>query len=133
MAIAHKEPEPVSVFPLQSEADYDHALAEIEDLWGAAADTPEGGRLDVLMDLVEVYEAKHHRIDLPDPIEAIQVRMADLNMDREAFGDLLGASSGRVSEILNRKRRLTLDMIRRLSPALGLSFECLCQDYSQQS
>ncbi len=91
--------------------------------------TPEADRLDVLMVLLEAYEAEHHRIEPPDPIDAIQIRMAELEIDRVEFARILSTTSGRVSEILNRRRRLTIDMIRRLAEALGLSERCLLQPY----
>lgn len=119
----------VSVYPVRTEADYDAAIEEIEELWGSAEGTPERDRLDILVDLVETYETRHHPIGFPDPIEAIKVRMEDKGLLREDLGQIIGAGSGRVSEILGRKRRLTLEMIRTLAPALGLSHACLCQAY----
>ena len=131
MAQAKEKSGHIMVHPLRSEADYDEAVAMIEDLWGSPPGTPEGDRLDVLMDLAGVYEDRHHRIDLPDPIEAIKTRMDDLGMTRQTLGEVLDISSGRVSELLNRRnnRRLTLPMIRKLAAALNLSFACLCQSY----
>jgi HTH-type transcriptional regulator/antitoxin HigA len=117
------------IVPIRTEADHEAALAEVEALWGAGAGTEAGDRLDVLMTLVAAYEAEHHAIDLPDPIEAIRVRMEEKGMSREDLAALLGIGSGRVSEILNRRRRLTLPMIRALAPALGLSERCLVQPY----
>jgi HTH-type transcriptional regulator / antitoxin HigA len=115
--------------PIRSEAEYDAALAELERLWGAQDGTPEGDRLGLLMVLVDAYENEHHAIEPPEPIEAIKQRMADLGMTRADLGGLLGVGSGRVSEILNRRRALTLDMVRKLAPALGLSERCLVQPY----
>jgi HTH-type transcriptional regulator / antitoxin HigA len=131
MALAKVNSGTVSVHPLHTDADYENVVQEIEKLWDAVSGTPEGDRLDVLMDLVEVYENRHHQIDLPDPIEAIKTRMSDLGLTRADIGELLGLRSGRISELLNRKnnRRLTLPMIRKLATALGLSFGCLCQPY----
>jgi HTH-type transcriptional regulator / antitoxin HigA len=117
------------IVPIRSEADHAAALAEVEALWGAEPGTEAGDRLDVLTTLVAAYEAEHHAIDLPDPIEAIRVRMEEKGMSREDLAALLGIGSGRVSEILNRRRRLTLPMIRALALALGLSERCLVQPY----
>jgi len=114
---------------LRNELDYDEAIKTVEQLWGSEQGTPAGEHLDTLMDLVEVYENKHHIIDMPDPIEALKVRMEDLQVSRADLGKLLNASSGRVSEILNRNRRLTLPMIRTLAEAFNLSYDCLCQSY----
>jgi HTH-type transcriptional regulator/antitoxin HigA len=118
-----------NVTPIRNEADYDAALAEVEELWGAAPGSERGDRLEVLMVLIADYEARHHAIDPPDPIEAVRLRMAEKGLSRDELAVLLAIGSGRVSEILNRRRRLTLAMIRRLAPALGLSERCLIQDY----
>lgn len=113
--------------PLRTKADYDSAVAEVRRLWGAEVGTADGNRLDLLMVLVNAYEEDHDAIDPPDPIEAIQQRMLDLDMSRVELGEMIGASSGRVSEILNRRRPLTIDMIRKLVSGLGLSEHCLLQ------
>jgi HTH-type transcriptional regulator/antitoxin HigA len=120
---------PVTVHPIRDEASYDAAVAEVRKLWGATSGTPAGDRLDVLLVLVDAYEAEHHAVDLPDPIAAIQTRMEDLGLTRYELGEMLGLGSGRVSEILNRRRRLTLPMIRTLAATLGLSEACLVQAY----
>jgi HTH-type transcriptional regulator/antitoxin HigA len=117
------------IVPIRSEADHAAALAEVEALWGAEPGTAAGDRLDVLMTLVAAYEAEHHAIDPPDPIEAIRVRMEEKGMSRDDLAALLGIGSGRMSEILNRRRRLTLPMIRVLASALGPSERCLVQPY----
>ncbi len=114
---------------IRDEATYKTAVAEVRRLWDAKLGTPEGELLDVLMVLVNDYEEKHHAIILPNPIEAIRIRMDDLGMDRAALGEVLGVSSGRVSDILNKRRRLTLEMVRTLAGKLGLSEACLVQDY----
>jgi HTH-type transcriptional regulator/antitoxin HigA len=118
-----------AVRPIRTEADHVLAIKEIRALWGAEPDSEEGDRLDILTDLVEVYENRHHLLDMPDPIEAIKQRMVEKGVSREDLGRVIQGSSGRVSEILNRQRRLTINMIRALVPALGLSYECLCQNY----
>jgi HTH-type transcriptional regulator/antitoxin HigA len=94
-------------------------------------DTPEGDRLEVLVTLVEAYEAKHYPMGLPDPIEAIKIRMEDLELTRKELEPLIG-SRGRVSEILNRKRLLTIPMIRKLHEVLHIPLEVLTQPYDMQ-
>lgn len=135
MRVAELTINEIMVHPLRSEADYDEAIETIEELWGAAPGTEDGDRLDVLMDLVEAYENKHHAIDLPDPIEAIKIRMNDLGMNQNALAEVLGVNSGRVSELLNKanNRKLTLPMIRKLNETLELSYDCLCQPYEVNS
>jgi HTH-type transcriptional regulator / antitoxin HigA len=86
-------------------------------------------RLEVLMVLADAYEAEHHAIEPPDPIEAIEIRMSELGIDRAGLGEVLGIASGRVSEILNRKRRLTIEMMRVLAAQLNLSERCLLRHY----
>jgi HTH-type transcriptional regulator / antitoxin HigA len=112
--------------PIRTEADYDAALAEIDTLMDAELGTPQGDQLDVLVTLVEAYEAQHWRIDPPDPIEAIKLRMQQRNLTRQDLEEVLGSKS-RVSEVLNRKRPLTLDMIRRLHALWGIPAESLIQ------
>jgi HTH-type transcriptional regulator / antitoxin HigA len=115
--------------PIRDTAEYDRAVAEVRRLWGAGEGTAEGNRLDLLLVLVSAYEDEHYAIDPPDPIEAILQRMENLGMSRADLGGLIGAHSGRVSEILNRRRPLTIDMIRKLAAGLGLSEHCLLQEY----
>jgi HTH-type transcriptional regulator/antitoxin HigA len=112
------------VKPIRSEADYQAALAEIERLWGAKAETPEGDRLDVVATLVDAYESEHEPMDPPDPIEAIKFRMEQQGLTRRDLETLLG-SRARVTEVLNRKRDLSIGMIRRLHEQLGISAEVL--------
>ena len=114
---------------LRTKADHKRALAEIHRLWGAPEGTDDGDRLSLLMVLVDAYEDEHEAIDPPDPIEAILGRMDDLGMSRADLGAMIDAESGRVSEILNRRRSLTPSMIRKLSAGLGLSEHCLLQEY----
>ena len=117
------------IAPIRDEASHQQALAEIRRLWGSAPGTPDGDRLDVLMVLADAYEAEHHAIEPPDPIDAIEVRMAELGIDRAGLGEILDIASGRVSEILNRKRRLTTEMMRRLAATLNISERCLLRRY----
>jgi HTH-type transcriptional regulator/antitoxin HigA len=116
----------MDIKPIKTEADYEAALAEAATLMDARLGTAEGDRFDILVTLIEAYEEKHWRIDPPDPIEAIKLRMQQRGLTRSDLERLLGSKS-RVSEILNRKRPLTLNMIRRLHAALGIPAESLIQ------
>ena len=110
--------------PIRSEADYEAALAEVERLWGAKAGTREGDRLDVLATLIDAYEAEHHPMDPPDRIEAIQFRMEQQGLTRKDLEAIIGTRT-RVAEVLNRKRGLSIGMIRRLHDRLGISADVL--------
>ena len=110
--------------PIRSEADYEAALAEVERLWGARSGTPEGDRLDVLATLIDAYESDHHPIDPPDPIEAIKFRMEQQGLTRKDLEGILGSRT-RIAEVLNRRRGLSINMIRRLHEKLGISAEVL--------
>ncbi len=112
------------VKPIRTEADYEAALEEVAALWGAASDTPKGDRLDVLATLIDVYESKHYAMDPPDPIEAIKFRMEQQGMTRKDLEDIIGTRT-RIAEVLNRKRSLSIGMIRRLHDRLGISAEVL--------
>jgi HTH-type transcriptional regulator/antitoxin HigA len=114
--------------PIRTEIDYQEALREIELLFNAAPDTLEYDRLDVLSTLVEAYEKVHFPIEIPDPIEAIQYYMETRGWSRLDLEPCLG-SRARVSEVLSRKRTLTLEMIRKLNQVLGIPAEILIQPY----
>jgi len=114
----------MNISPIKSKRDYERALSRIERLMDAKPGTMSGDELDVLTTLVEAYEAKHHAICPPDPIEAIKFRMDQLGMTRKDLEAVLGGR-GRVSEILSRKRGLSLEMIRRLHRTLGIPLESL--------
>ncbi len=118
----------VEVNPIRSEQEYDTALDEIEGLMKARAGTPEGDRLDVLVTLVQAYEAKNHKIDAPDPIALLQFVMEQKGINRAALQPMIG-NRGRVSEIMTRKRALTLPMIRKLQAGLGLPADVLVRPY----
>ena len=119
----------MEIQPIKKEKDYHATLREIESLLQAAPGTAEGDRLDVLTTLVEAYEDRHFRIPLPDPIEAIIYHMESRGLTRSDLEPYIGSRS-RVSEILNRKRALTIDMIRKLHGGLGIPAEVLIQPYS---
>jgi HTH-type transcriptional regulator/antitoxin HigA len=110
--------------PIRSAADHEAALAEVERLWGAKSGTPRGDRLDVLATLIEVYEAKHYPMDPPDPIEAIRFRMEQQGLTRKDLEPIFGTRN-RASEVFNRKRGLSIEMIRDLHNQLGISAEVL--------
>ena len=110
--------------PIRTEADHDAALAELARLWGAKSGTPEGDRLDVLATLIAAYEARHHPIDPPDPIEAIRFRMEQQGLTRKDLEPLIG-HRGRVAEVLGRRRGLSIEMIRNLHGKLGIPAEVL--------
>jgi HTH-type transcriptional regulator/antitoxin HigA len=112
------------VKPIRSRRDYEAALKEVERLWGAKAKTRDGDRLDVLATLIDAYEAEHYPIDPPDPIEAIKFRMEQQGLTRRDLEELIGTRT-RIAEILNRKRGLSIGMIRRLHEHLGISAEVL--------
>jgi HTH-type transcriptional regulator / antitoxin HigA len=112
------------VRPIRTEENYAAAMAEVERLWGAKAGTAEGDRLDVLATLIDAYEAERDPIDPPDPIEAIRFRMEQQGLTRKDLEAMLGTRT-RVSEILNRRRGLSIAMIRRLHAELGISAEVL--------
>lgn len=113
-----------SLKPIRSEADYKAALQEMKRLWGAKLGTPRGDRLDVLATLIDVYELEHHPVDPPDPVEAIRFRMEQQGLTRRDLEDIIGTRT-RIAEVLNRKRALSIGMIRRLHEKLGIPAEVL--------
>ena len=118
----------MDIRPIHTDAEYEAALAEIDRLFDAAPNTPEGDRLEVLAALVEAYEEQHYSIPAPDPIEAIKYHMESHGLCRSDLKPYLG-SRARVAEVLNRKRSLSLEMIRRLHTGLGIAAEILIQPY----
>jgi HTH-type transcriptional regulator / antitoxin HigA len=112
------------VKPIRGEADYEAAMAEVERLWGAKSGTPRGDRLDVLATLIDAWESRHHPMDPPDPIEAIKFRMEQQNLTRKDLEGILGTRT-RVAEVLNRRRGLSINMIRRLHEELGIPADVL--------
>ncbi len=118
----------MDIKPIRMEADYQQALAEIERLFDARPGTSEGDRIEVLTTLVEAYEAQRYVIPMPDPVEAIMYYMESRGLSRSDLAPYIG-SRARVSEVLNRKRPLTLGMIRRLHTGLGIQADVLVQSY----
>jgi HTH-type transcriptional regulator/antitoxin HigA len=119
----------MDIHAIKTEADYQAALAEIERLFDAAPNTPAGDRLDVLATLVEAYEEQHYSLPAPDPIEAITYHMESRGLSRRDLEPYLGSRAG-VAEVLNRKRPLSLEMIRRLHTGLGIAADILIQPYA---
>jgi HTH-type transcriptional regulator/antitoxin HigA len=122
----------MNIKPIKTEKDYAEALQEVESLMNVQTDTPEGDRLDILVTLIESYEEKHYQILPPDPVEAILHQMESQGLSRKDLEPLLG-SRARVSEILNKKRALSLSMIRNLQKDLGISAEILIKSYKLQT
>jgi HTH-type transcriptional regulator/antitoxin HigA len=118
----------MQIKPIRTQADYEAGLEEIDRLMGALPDTAQGDRLDILTALVEAYEAQHHPIEAPDPIGALEYFMEQRGITRADLVPLLGSRS-RVSEILNRRRRLTIDMAWRLHRELGMPAEAVIKPY----
>ena len=118
----------MNVKPIKSEADYRNALARLDMIFDAPIDSKDGDEAEILALLIEDYEDEHFLIEAPDPIEAIKIRMEELNMKQKDLVGIIGGKS-RVSEILNRKKSLTVDMIRELESVLQLSASILVQNY----
>ena len=114
---------------IKSESEYQVALKRLDVVFMADQSTPEGKEAAVLVDAIEAYENIHCQIELPDPIEAIKIRMEELNLKQKDMIGVIG-TKGRVSEVLSRKKRLTLEMVRGIHKLLGISLEALIQDYS---
>ena len=114
----------MEIRPIKTDTDYNESIKRIDDLWGSKKDTPQGDELDLLVTLVESYEMKHYPIAPPDPIEAIKFRMEQMGMTKTDLAKYLGSQS-RVSEILGRKRQLTLKMIKSLYKGLKIPAEIL--------
>ncbi len=114
--------------PIKTEADYEKALERLEQIFDTKANTKEGDEAEILSMLIENYENLHHPIEAPDPIEAIKIRMEELNLKQKDMVGILGGKS-RVSEILNKKKKLTVDMIRELEHVLQISASVLVSNY----
>ena len=113
---------------IKTESDYEQALTRLEEIFDAKLGSPEGDELEVLSFLIEKYEDENYPIGQADPIEAITFRMEQMGMKQKDLAEIIGYKS-RVSEILNRKRKLTLEMIRKLNASLNIPTEVLIQEY----
>ncbi len=118
--------------PIRTEKDYEKALERVEKIMDAEFGSEEFDELEILSILIENYEAKHHKIDIPDPIEAIKFRMEQEGLKQKDLAELFG-NKVRVSEVLNKKRRLTLDMIRNLHDNLNIPYDSLLNKYELES
>ena len=118
----------MNIQPIKDEKGYELALERVGELMDAKLDTPEGDELDILATLIEAYESKFHSIDTPDPIEAIRFRMEQYGLKNRDLEQYIGGS-GRVSEIMNQRRVLTITMIRSLHEGLRIPFESLINEY----
>ncbi len=114
----------MKIKPIKNLKDYNNALKEIDKLWNANPNTREGDMLEVLVTLVEAYEVKKYKIEPPDPIEAIKFRMEQMGLQQSDLAEVLGGRN-RVSEILNRKRNLTANMMRQLHKKFNVPAESL--------
>ena len=114
----------MQVKPIKTELDYESAIAEIEELWGAKTNTSRGDKLDVLITLIDAYENEHYPIGPPGPVEAIKFRMEQSGLTRKDLEPYIGAR-GRVSEVLNSRRELSITMIRQLHIHLHIPLESL--------
>ena len=118
----------MDIKPIRTENDYRVTLKEVEGLMSAEKNTPDGEKLDVLVTLIEAYESQHYPLDFPDPIDAIKFEMEQKGLTVKDLEPMIGKKN-RVYEILNRKRSLTLNMIRCLHEKLGIPVESLIKQY----
>jgi HTH-type transcriptional regulator / antitoxin HigA len=122
----------MDITPIKSKRDYQRALKQIERLMDAKRNTPDGDRLDVLVTLVEAWEARHYPLDLPDPVDAIKYHMEQRGLQPRDLAPYIG-NRNRVYEVLNRKRPLTLRMVWRLHQGLGIPAESLIKSDEEQA
>src|SRR3954469_12573924 len=118
----------MNIKPIKTKKDYQMALLRLESLFDSKPGTKEGDELEVLSILIEKYEDQHFPIELPDPIEAIKFRMEQMGYNQNDLAKVVGLKS-RASEILNKRRKLTLDMIRQIHTVLGVPTDVLIQSY----
>jgi HTH-type transcriptional regulator/antitoxin HigA len=118
----------MTIKPVKTKKDYQAALARLEVLFDAKPGSPEGDELEVLGILIDNYEQEHFPIGFPDPIEAIKFRMEQLNYNQNDLARVVGLKS-RASEILNKKRKLTLQMVRQIHNALNIPTNVLIRNY----
>lgn len=118
----------MNIKPIKTEKDYEVAIKRLEKIFDASAKSKEGDEAEILSMLIDNYENQHYPIKAPDPIEAIKIRMEEMNIKQKDLVGIIGGKS-RVSEVLNRKKRLTVDMIRGIEKTLHLSASVLVKNY----
>ncbi len=118
----------MKIKPIKNEQDYEKALERLEVIFDATINSKEGDEAEILSMMIDNYENEHYPIDAPDPIEAIKIRMEEMNLKQKDLVGVIGEKS-RVSEILNKKKRLTVDMIRELERILHISASVLVTNY----
>lgn len=118
----------MNIRPLKTELDYENALKRLEEIFDAPLNSSEGDEAEILSMLIDNYENIHHPIEAPDPIEAIKIRMEEMDIKQKDLVGIIGGKS-QVSEVLNRKKRLTIEMIRVLTEKLDLSASILIKNY----
>ena len=118
----------MEIKPIKTEKDYDKALERLELIFDATPNSKEGDEAEILSLLIDNYENKHYPIESPDPIEAIKIRMEEMNLKQKDLVGVIGGKS-RVSEVLNKKKRLTVEMIRELEQLLHISASVLVNNY----
>jgi HTH-type transcriptional regulator / antitoxin HigA len=118
----------MKIAPIRNEKDFQNALIRLDEIFDAKKGTEQGDELEILSILIDRYEYQNFPIEMPDPIEAIKFRMEQMKMKKKDLAEVIGFNS-RVSEILNKKRKLTLSMIRKLHTKLHIPTEVLIQDY----
>ena len=118
----------MKIKPIKNEQDYEKALERLEVIFDAPINSKEGDEAEILSMMIDNYENEHYPIDAPDPIEAIKIRMEEMNLKQKDLVGVIGGKS-RVSEILNKKKRLTVDMIRELERILHISASVLVTNY----
>tara|TARA_R100000935_G_C2785354_1_gene143504 strand:- start:122 stop:490 length:369 start_codon:yes stop_codon:yes gene_type:complete len=119
----------MNIKPIKTEKDYDKALERLEMIFDAPANTKDGDEAEILSMLIDNFENEHYPIEAPDPIEAIKIRMEEMNLKQKDLVGVIGGKSS-VSEILNKKKRLTVDMIRELERILHISASVLVNNYN---
>ena len=118
----------MNIKPLKTKKDYKLAMERLEEIFDSKTGTPEGDELEILGILIEKYETENYPIDFPDPIEAIKFRMEQIGYSQTDLANVIGFKS-RVSEIMNKKRKLSLDMIRKISESLRIPTDLLIKEY----
>ena len=119
----------MNIKPIKNEIDYRNALKRLDEIFNAEIGTSESDESDIIGLMIDEYEKKNYPIDSPDPIEAIKIRMEEMNLKQSDLVDVIGGKS-RVSEVLNRKRKLTVEMIRKLTKRLNISSDILINEYN---